>query len=97
MLGDHRLWASLRFVERQPVNKKRSLRLLREPHLLVQPNSRLNAKRTPTRSQPQPTRPNEWWGIDLTKVLVQGFGWMSIVVVLDGSTKTIVGHDAGLP
>jgi putative transposase len=94
--GYRRIWAYLRFVERQPVNKKRILRLLREHHLLVQPNCRLKAKRTPTRSKPKPTRPNEWWGLDMTKVLVQGFGWMYIVVVLDWYTKTIVGHYAGM-
>jgi putative transposase len=49
------------------------------------------------RSKPTPTTPNEWWGIDLTKVLVEGFGWVYIVVVLDWYTKTSVGYDAGLP
>ena len=33
----------------------------------------------------------------MTKVLVQGFGWMSIVVVLDWYTKAIVGHYVGMP
>jgi putative transposase len=70
-------------VEHQPINKKRNLRLRREHQLLVQPSRRLKAKRTPTRSKPKPTRPNEWWGIDMTKVLVEGFGWVYIVIVLD--------------
>jgi hypothetical protein len=26
-----------------------------------------------TRNKPRPTRPNEWWGIDMTKVMVEGF------------------------
>jgi putative transposase len=81
--GYRRIWAYLHFIEHRAVNKKRILRLMREHHLLVTPNQRLKAKRTPTRSQPKPTRPNEWWGIDLTKVLVQGAGWVYIVVVLD--------------
>jgi putative transposase len=56
----------------------------------------LKAKRTPTRSKLRPTRPNEWWGIDMTKVLVEGFGWVYIVIVLDRYTKKIVGFQAGL-
>jgi putative transposase len=55
--GYRRLWAYLRFVEQRAVNKKRILRLLREHHLLVQPNRRLTAQWTPTRSKPKPTRP----------------------------------------
>jgi putative transposase len=94
--GYRRIWAYLRFVEQVAVNKKRILRLMREHQLLVQPNLRLRATRTPTGSKPRPTKPNEWWGIDMTKVLVQGFGWVYIVVVLDWYTKTIVGYSAGL-
>jgi putative transposase len=47
---------------------------MQEHRLVVQPNLRLKAKRTTTGSKPRPTKPNEWWGIDMTKVLVQGFG-----------------------
>ena len=36
--GYRRVWASLRFVEHLAGKKKRRLRLLREPHLLVTPN-----------------------------------------------------------
>jgi transposase InsO family protein len=95
--GYRRIWAYLRFVEQWPVHKKRGLRLMREHHLLVLPNRKLKAKRTPTRSKPKATKPDEWWGIDMTKVLVEGFGWVYIVVVLDWYTKKIVGYDAGTP
>jgi putative transposase len=94
--GYRRIWAYLRFVDQLPVNKKRILRLMQAHHLLVTPQQRLKAKRTPTRSKPKPTRPNEWWGIDMTKVLVQDVGWVYIVVVLDWYTKTIVGYHADL-
>jgi putative transposase len=94
--GYRRIWAYLRFVEQLEVNKKRVLRLMREQHLLVAPNQKLKAKRTPTGSKPKPSRPNEWWGIDMTKVLVQGFGWMYIVVVLDWYTKKVVGYTADM-
>jgi putative transposase len=94
--GYRRIWAYLRFVEQLPVNKKRIWRLMREHHLLVPPNMRLKATRTPSRSKPKPTRPHAWWGIDMTKVLVEGVGWIYIVIVLDWYTKAVVGHDAGL-
>jgi putative transposase len=70
-------------VEPVLVNKKRILRLMREPHLLVPPHLRLQAKRTAMGSKPKPTKPHEWGGIDRTQVLVEGFGWVYIVLVLD--------------
>jgi putative transposase len=94
--GYRRIWAYLRFMEQLPVNKKRIWRVMREHHLLVQPNLRLKAKRASTGSKPRPSKPNEWWGIDMTKVLVQGFGWVYIVVILDWYTKKIVGYHAGI-
>jgi putative transposase len=93
--GYRRIWAYLHFGERLPVNKKRILRLMREHHLLVPPNLRLKAKRTPVARKPRPSKPNEWWGIDMTKVLVEGFGWVYIVLVLDWYTKKIVGYYVG--
>jgi hypothetical protein len=57
--GDRRIWASLRFLEPLPINKKRVLCLMREHQLLVPPNLRLKARRTPTARKPKPTRPNE--------------------------------------
>jgi putative transposase len=77
------MWAHLRCVEQLAVNKKRMLRLRRELRLLVTPHQRLKAKRTPPGRKPPPTAPNQWWGIDMTKVLVGGVGWVSIVIVLD--------------
>jgi putative transposase len=95
--GYRRIWAYLRYVERLPVHKKRILRIMRANSLLVTPHQRRRAKRTPTRAQPSPVKPNEWWGIDMTKVLVDGFGWVYIVLVLDWYTKKIVGYYAGTP
>ena len=94
--GDRRIWAYLQCVEPLPVHKKRMWRLMREHHLLVPPNLRLQAKRTPSRGTPKPVRPHEWWGMDMTKVLVEGVGWIPIVTVLDWYTKVVVGHYAGL-
>jgi putative transposase len=81
--GYRSIWADLRVVEERAVNKKRVLRLMREHHLLVKPHLTLRAKRTPPGSKPRPTKPNEWWGIDMTNILVEAFGWVDIVVVLD--------------
>ena len=92
--GYRRIWAYRHFVEQPPINNKRVWRLMREQLLLVQPNVRLQAKRTPTRRKPRPTKPDEWWGIDMTKVLVEGCGWVDIVVVLDWYTKKSVGYEA---
>jgi putative transposase len=94
--GYRRTWAHLRYIDGLNVNKKRILRLMQDQDLVVKRNMRLKAMRTPTRSKPQPTRPNQWWGIDMTKVMVKNFGWMYIVVVLDWYTKKIVGYYAGL-
>jgi putative transposase len=93
--GYRRVWAYLRFVARLPVNKQRIWRLMREHRLLVPSNLRLKARRTPDRSKPQALRPHDWWGIDITKVLVEGFGWVSIGIVLDWYTKAVVGYYAG--
>ncbi len=84
--GYRRVWAYLRYVEAQAVNKKRTLRLVREHALLVKPNLRLRAKRSSQRPKPKPTAPNRWWGIDMTKAMLEGFGWLYIVLVLEGYT-----------
>jgi putative transposase len=94
--GYRRVWAFWRFVEHLPVNRQRIWRLLREHHLLVPPHLRLKATRTPSHSTPKPLKPHEWWGIDRTKVLVPGFGWVDIVVILDWYTKKVVGYYAGI-
>jgi putative transposase len=94
--GSRRIWAYVRFVEHLLVNRERIWRLMREHHLLVAPDLRPRAKRTLSHSKPRPLKPHEWWGIAMTKVLVQGFGWISIVVILDWYTKKIVGYYVGI-
>jgi putative transposase len=94
--GYRRMWAHLKYVDKLAINKKRVLRLMQTYDLLMKPNRKLKATRTPGRSKPRPERPNQWWGIDMTKVMVNGFGWMYIVVVLDWYTKKIIGYYAGM-
>ena len=64
---------------------------MKEHQLLVSQIKHLKAKR-PTRPKPKASRPNEYWGIDMTKVMIPSSGWVYLVVVLDWYTKKIVGH-----
>ena len=93
--GYRRTWAYLHFVQKMDINKKRVLRLMGRYDLLVKPNQKIKANRTPQRSKPRPDRPNQWWGIDMTKVLIGCFGWVYITLVLDWYTKKIVGYHCG--
>lgn len=94
--GDWRMWAYLRLVEQRQVTTKRVRRLMWEHQLLGRSHRPLQAKRTPMWSKLKPTKPSEWWGIDMTKVLVKGVGLMYSVVMLDWYTKTTVGYPADL-
>lgn len=92
--GYRHVWASLHYRQGYQVNKKRVYRVMKENNLLVKPNLRLKAIRDnqSTRRKPQATRPNQYWGIDMTKVMIDTFGWLYLVVVLDWYTKKIVGY-----
>lgn len=95
--GYRMVWAYLKYRQGHQVNKKRVYRVMKEHSLLVQPNLRLKAKRDNqnNRNKPRATRPNQFWGIDMTKVMVESFGWLYLVVVLDWYTKKIVGYSIG--
>jgi len=92
--GYRRIWAYLKYRLNQPVNKKRILRIMRENNLLVKPNLRLKAKRENqnNRNKPKATRVNQFWGIDMTKVMVPFWGWLYLMIVLDWFTKKIIGY-----
>ena len=94
--GYRRVWAYLRYISGLAINKKRILRLMRKHHLLVKPHNALKACRTPQHSKPRADRPNQWWGIDMTKVKVADYGWVYVVIVLDWYTKKLVGYYAGM-
>jgi transposase InsO family protein len=91
--GYRRVWAYLKFRDGLPINKKRIYRLMKEHDLLVKPNWRLKAKRTGKRRKLRARRPNQIWGIDMTKIMVPTCGWRYLTVVLDWHTKKIVGYD----
>jgi transposase InsO family protein len=92
--GYRRIWAYLRYRQGIIVNLKRIYRLMKENKLLVIPNTKLKAIRAkyPRRNKPKATRVNQYWGIDMTKVLIQSFGWLYLVIVLDWFTKKITGY-----
>jgi transposase InsO family protein len=92
--GYRRVWAYLRFVAGLAVNRKRVYRLLRENNLLVKAETRLLAKRVGITRKPRPERVNQWWGIDMTKVMTRD-GWAYVVLVLDWYSKKVVGHYCG--
>jgi len=92
--GYRRIWAYLKYRQGLNVNKKRIYRLMKDNSLLVVPNTKLKALRAkyPNRSKPKAERPNQYWGIDMTKVLIQSFGWLYLVVILDWFSKKIIGY-----
>ena len=94
--GYRRIWAYLRYREGLDINKKRIYRLMKENNLLVGRNTKLKACRTPLKAKPRANKPNQIWGIDMTKVMVNGWGWLYLHVVLDWYTKKIVGYNLNL-
>lgn len=92
--GYRRVWAYLRFVAGLAAGKKRVYRLLQENDLLVRADTRLLAKRVSNTRKPRPERANQWWGIDMTKVMTAS-GWAYVVLVVDWYSKKVVGHYCG--
>lgn len=88
--GYRRTWAWLRYRAQMVVNQKRVRRLMKE-HSLMATQTVHKVKRTSTRSKPQADRPRQFWGIDMTKFIVDALGWVYLVIVLDWYTKKIVG------
>lgn len=88
--GYCRVWAWLRHREGILVNQKRIRRLMKE-HKLMATQTVHKAKRTSTRSKPHADRPKQFWGIDMTKFMINALGWVYLVIVLDWYTKKIVG------
>ena len=89
--GYRRIWAHLTYINKLKVNKKRIYRLMKIHGLIVTKNTRLKAKRKSIRPKPQADKPNQLWGIDMTKFKTAE-GWSYLVIVLDWYSKKIVGH-----
>ena len=93
--GYRRVTAWLKRREDTLINRKRVYRIMRENNLTVK-QKRYQAKRRSTHAKPRPNCPNQWWGIDMTKFMVDGIGWLYLVVVLDWYTRKIVGYHLDL-
>ncbi|MCF7895234.1 MAG: IS3 family transposase, partial [Candidatus Omnitrophica bacterium] len=89
-------WSYLKYRQNIPVNKKRIYRLMKENNLLITPQLRRKAKRGPIKPKPKASRPNQFWGIDMTKIRMATWGWLYLTVVLDWHTKEIVGYSLSL-
>lgn len=94
--GYRRIWSYLKYRQDVQVNKKRIYRLMKDEHLLVTKDLRLKAKRGSGRPKPRADRPNQFWGIDMTKIKMSGWGWLYLTVVLDWYSKEIIGYSFGL-
>jgi transposase InsO family protein len=92
--GYRRVWASLKYVKGLVINQKRVYRLLRENGLLVAGREGLKARRERYPHKPRADNPNQWWGIDMTKVM-PAEGWAYVVIVNDWFTKKLLGSYAG--
>jgi len=92
--GYRRMWAWLRFRDGLFINKKRVYRLMQQNNLLLKVRPK-RASRTP-KSKPHPDRPNQYWGIDMTKFLIPKLGWVYLVIVLDWYSRKIVGFELSL-
>lgn len=89
--GYRRIWAYLRYREELVVGKNRVYRVLKENKLLATYTRKLRACRTVGRSKPRTSTPNELWGIDMTKIAVQSWGWLYLHVIKDWGSKKITG------
>lgn len=90
--GYRRIWAYLKYREGLNVNKKRIYRLMQENKLLVHQIKKLKAKRENQPRKIRASEVNQVWGIDMTKIMIDGYGWLYLVVVLDWYSKKIVGY-----
>lgn len=94
--GYRRIWSYLKYRQEYPVAINRVHRLMKENNMLVTPQVRLKAKRGPVKPKPIASRPNQFWGIDMTKIRMATWGWLYLTVVLDWYTKEIVGYSLSL-
>lgn len=96
MWGYRRVWAYLKFRKKIIVSRNRIYRVMRENNLLVPETKFLKAKRENYPSKMRANQPNEIWGIDMTKIMIENFGWIYIVIIIDWYTKKIVGYTSRL-
>lgn len=89
--GSRRVVNWLRRREELVINRKRVQQIMREEGLLLKP-SRKKASRGEGRRKPVARRLHQWWGIDMTKFLVESIGWFYLVAVVDWYSRKVVGY-----
>lgn len=89
--GYRRIWAYLNKIKGYKVNHKKIHRIMKINNLLVPKNLNLRAKREAATHKPRTQMPHRIWGIDMTKILINNFGWAYLHVVIDWGSKKIVG------
>jgi transposase InsO family protein len=94
--GYRRVWAYLKYRQKHGFAINRIHRIMKEHALLVTPNQRLRARRGPLRHKPRASRPNQFWGIDMTKIKLAPWGWLYLTIVLDWHTKEIIGYSLSI-
>ena len=77
--GYRRVWAQLFYRGEKKVNRKRVYRIMKENGLLVLQVVH-KAKRVERRNKPRADRPLQYWGIDMTKFMIQGVGWAYLYI-----------------
>ena len=90
--GYRRIWAYMRYRDGIVIGKNRVYRLMRENNLLVTKSLRLKAKRYSTRPKPRAKVPNQYWGMDMTKIRLSSWAWVYVHCVLDWYSKEIIGY-----
>lgn len=89
--GYRRVWAYLKYRQgMKSLSKNRVYRLMKLHNLLAHQTKHNKAKRT-EKSKPRSSVPNSLWGMDMTKIMVHGRGWVYLHVVLDWASKKLVG------
>ncbi len=94
--GYRSVWAYLNNRKHYKIGKNCVQRLMQENDLTVKPNDRLKAKRGNLRRKPRASRPNQFWGIDMTKIKLATWGWFYLTIVLDWYTKEIIGYSLNI-
>lgn len=78
--GYRRIWAYLRYRQEHIIGKNRVYRVMKENNLLVTKQMKLRAKRRPYASKPRSTQLNQYWGMDMTKILFpNGWGYLHFI------------------
>ena len=93
--GYRRVWAYMKYRQGYQVNKKRVYRLMKENALLVSQIKKLKAIRKKYPEKIRASAVNQVWAVDMTKVMIPEYGWLSLIIVLDWYTKKIVGWHLG--